>query len=374
MKRIGIAILVLVFFLGFSSQNAEAHQKVSNKVQLAILLDTSGSMEGLIEQAKTQLWKIVNELARSKKDGQPIDLTVALYEYGKDDIPQSENYLRMLVPLTNDLDKVSEELFKLTTNGGDEYCGEVIKAATNGLKWSESNDDLKIIYIAGNEEFTQGATDYKESCKNAITKGIIVNTIFCGDYDEGVQTSWKDGADLADGTYINIDHNAEVVHVDAPQDEELIELGRQLNETYIGYGSLGFEGEERQMEQDVNATNMGGGSMVERSISKAQFQYSNSSWDLVDAVKEEVVDIAELKDEELPEEMRGMSDDEKKEFVEELTKKRGALQEKINKLNEDRRKYVAEKLLEMGENNTLDQAIISSLKKQAQEKDFIFEK
>jgi hypothetical protein len=33
---------------------------------------------------------------------------------------------------------------------------------------------------------------------------------------------WKDGADLADGKYMNIDHNAEFVHIDAPQDAEII--------------------------------------------------------------------------------------------------------------------------------------------------------
>ena len=36
------------------------------------------------------------------------------------------------------------------------------------------------IFIAGNEPFTQGPVNYAESCKAAITKGIIVNTIHCG--------------------------------------------------------------------------------------------------------------------------------------------------------------------------------------------------
>src|SRR5213594_1781981 len=98
-------------------------------VQIAILLDTSGSMQGLIEQAKGQLWKIVNEFINAKQNGKRPELEVALYEYGKQTLSPATGWIRQIVPLTNDLDKISEELFKLTTNGGEEYCGWVIKDA-----------------------------------------------------------------------------------------------------------------------------------------------------------------------------------------------------------------------------------------------------
>ena len=89
--------------------------------------------------------------------------------------------------------------------------------------------------------------------QKAIRKGIIINTIYCGNYDEGVQTNWKDGADLADGSYINIDQNQEVVHIATPFDDELVQLGQKLNETYIAYGYAGDELKKRQEEQDANA-------------------------------------------------------------------------------------------------------------------------
>ncbi|MFC1852326.1 VWA domain-containing protein, partial [candidate division CSSED10-310 bacterium] len=168
------------------------------------LLDTSNSMDGLIDQAKTQLWKIVNELARAKRDGKSINLQVALYEYGKDGLPKGEGYLRMIAPLTVDLDRISDELFKLKTNGGSEFCGKVIQEAVSGLQWSKSSEELKLIFIAGNEPFTQGTVNYQTACRAAISKGIIVNTIFCGAFQQGVKTKWKDGADLADGKYMNI--------------------------------------------------------------------------------------------------------------------------------------------------------------------------
>src|SRR6187549_709353 len=53
------------------------------KIQVALLLDTSGSMDGLIDQAKSQLWRIVNELASAQRDGQTAQVEIALYEYGK---------------------------------------------------------------------------------------------------------------------------------------------------------------------------------------------------------------------------------------------------------------------------------------------------
>ena len=35
----------------------------SPEIKVALLLDTSNSMDGLIDQAKAQLWQIVNELS-----------------------------------------------------------------------------------------------------------------------------------------------------------------------------------------------------------------------------------------------------------------------------------------------------------------------
>ena len=342
------------------------------KVEMAILLDTSGSMEGLIEQAKSQLWQIVNEFALSKRDGESIELYLALYEYGKSSIPSSEGYIRMIVPLSRDLDKISEELFALKTNGGDEYCGQVIRSAVNGLQWSSDNNDLKVIFIAGNEPFTQGTVDYKTACENAIERSIIINTIFCGDHQEGIRTNWKDGADLADGKYMNIDHNQQVVHIDAPQDGEIIRLSAALNETYIAYGSTGAAYKTRQMEQDSNAQSLGGGVMAARTSSKASIQYKNEQWDLVDAEEEGAVDIEELAEDDLPDEMKGMNSEEKKAYVQEKATERKTIQEKINVLSAQRQKFVALERSKL-QDNTLDAVIIKAIREQAIKKNYTFE-
>ena len=346
--------------------------EVAPKIQIAILLDTSGSMDGLIDQARTQLWKIVNEFATVKQNGAVPDVEVALYEYGNDGLPAAEGYLRMVVPLTTDLDKLSEELFALTTNGGSEFCGHVIKSAVEGLQWSSSSNDYKAVFIAGNEEFTQGQAAYTESCKAAIEKGIVVNTIHCGDYQTGVDQKWLHGAQLADGSYMAINSTTPVVHISSPHDEEIIKLGEELNETYVPYGDKGEEGAARQTEQDSNANGGGQGADVNRALSKKNHTYKNDSWDLVDALKEEKVKLEDLKKEDLPEELREMSDEELKEHLEGVRKKREELTEKLNELEKKRNAYVAEKRREMSEEGeeTLDEAMIRAIREQAGKKDF----
>lgn len=344
-------------------------------VQIAILLDTSGSMEGLLEQAKSQLWRIVNEFAKAKQDGVTPEVQVALYEYGKSSLAAASGWVRRIQPLTTDLDKISEELFALRTNGGDEYCGWVIKDAVNDLAWSPEGNVYKAIFIAGNEPFTQGPVNYADSCKAAITKGIIVNTIHCGAETEGINTKWKDGADLADGKYLVIDQNRAIVSIEAPQDKEIAKLGVALNKTYLAYGVEGKLGAGRQVSQDAAVATLApaSGAVAQRAVAKASVNYRNSSWDLVDAVKDQKTDVAKLKTEELPAEMQKLNADERKAYVETKAKERAEMQTKINELNKDREKYVAARMKEISGTNTLDAVVISAVREQSAKRNFKFE-
>ncbi|MCP5105405.1 MAG: VWA domain-containing protein [bacterium] len=374
MRNLKILIILIVVISALVLPSAAKKSGPKPLIQMAILLDTSGSMEGLIEQAKTQLWKIVNEMALAKQRGVTPRLEVALYEYGKSSIPASEDYLRMIVPLSVDLDQISEELFKLRTNGGSEYCGTVIQSAVKGLNWSKSNGNLKVIFIAGNEPFTQGHVDYKVACKESISNGIIVNTIFCGNYNQGINTQWKNGADLADGKYINIDHNQKVAHISAPQDKEIVALGRKLNKTYVAYGKGGRSKKMRQAKQDNNAAGVSESVMVQRSVTKASKQYNNAAWDLLDAEKEGKVKVEEMDEAALPEEMKKMNKKERREYLDKKKKERQELQKKITKLRKERDKYVAEQRKTKAGKETLDEAIIRAIRTQAEKKKYKFEK
>ena len=367
-----VMFLVLTVSLSTLSFGVDVKGNDDNLIQLAILLDTSNSMDGLINQAKAQLWEIVNELTEAKRKGDPPKLNVALYEYGNNGLSAGENYIRMVAPLTDDLDLISEELFKLTTNGGHEYCGAVIDAAARELKWIKDDSALKLIFIAGNEPFTQGQINYADACEKAIAKGIIVNTIHCGSYNEGIKGSWNSGAALADGAYLNIDHNQKIAHIDAPQDAELIKLGAKLNDTYVYYGAMGAKNKMRQTAQDTNAKKLAPAVMASRAVTKSSVNYSNSSWDIIDGEEAGLVKVAEMIEEELPEELKGKTVDERKEYIQEKKQEREKIQKQIKKLNKEREEYLKEKRKENAKNKTLDSAVIKAIRKQAEKKDFVF--
>ena len=377
MKKIALIMMTLTMLLTCVASQAMARKPAKRPtIQLAILLDTSNSMDGLISQAKSQLWKIVNEFAKAKRKGERPRLEVALFEYGNDSLPASEGYIRQVSGFTTDLDKLSEDLFGLKTNGGSEYCGQVIDTATRTLSWSKSTDALKLIFIAGNEPFTQGKVNYRDAAKNAIENGIAINTIFCGAENQGVSGMWKDGAMLADGSFAFIDSNKTVAHITSPHDKEIARLGGELNKTYIAYGSEGKVKARRQSRQDTNAASVAQGASVQRAVSKSKKVYNNQSWDLVDAMESEGgMDLDNMAPAALPSEMKGMDSAEKKAYVAKKAKERKDIQKKISKLNKKREAYVTSKRKEMstGSDNTFDSAVIGAIHSAGKKKGFEFE-
>jgi hypothetical protein len=342
-------------------------------IKVALLLDTSNSMDGLIDQAKAQLWEIVNELSYAKCEEQSPDLKIALYEYGNDNLPSSEGYIRLVTPLTSDLDEISKDLFQLRTNGGTAFCGGVIHTSLKQLVWSKSTKDLQLIYIAGNEPFTQGRINYQTACQDAKEKGVIVNTIFCGNFNEGINTSWKHGADLTGGCYASIEQNRKTVYIQSPYDSRIVELNQQLNNTYIPYGSIGYEKKAMQVEQDDNASQYGAVNSVKRAVSKSSHVYKNTSWDLVDAAEAENFEIDKIKKSELPKEMQDMNAEEKKDYVKQKAKERERISKEIQELNAKRTEYVAQQTGSESNNESLDKAILISLKDQAKSRNFIID-
>ena len=321
------------------SPGAPSLETRPTRVQMAILLDTSSSMNGLIHQAKTQLWQVVNELATAKRGGRPVDFELAFYEYGKNTIPQREQYVRKILPLTTNLDEVSKQLHALGTApraGGDEWPGAAIRRAVRELAWSPSGDDLKIIFVAGNEAFSQGPVDYHVSCKEAITRGIIVNTVHCGDHATGISQGWKDGSRLADGSYTSIDQNRAVSQAAAPQDAEIRKLNTALNGTYVPFGARGRQGLELQSGQDRNAEEARDGSIVERARTKSSLLYRNATWDLVDALEQDKVDLEKLDREKLPPALQKLTTQERKAYLKGKAAERRKLKQRIQNLYDER--------------------------------------
>jgi hypothetical protein len=345
------------------------------RIQIAILLDTSSSMSGLINQTRDQLWQVVNEFSHATRDGIKPGLEVAVYEYGNNNLSRTQGYVRKVSGLTTELDQVSEALFSLKTNGGDEYCGYVIDSAVTELEWSHADNDIKAIFIAGNEPFTQGPVSFREAIARAKAKGITVNTIHAGNMKAGMESGWKEAALLAGGDYMSIDHNHRIVHIDAPQDKKLATLNKQLNQTYVPYGTDGKHKMQRQAAQDSRTEQISTGLLAKRAQSKASPLYNNSKWDLVDAMERGNIKLEQIEKEQLPEPMRTMSKDSQKAYIAGKTMERKQIQEEINKLSKERNKYVSEKRKEQVSAgvSTVDEALTSAIRKQGQNKKYEFE-
>ena len=374
-KIINSLALTSLFFLSFmfffpnqvNSTNKTSDNSEANTIRVALLLDTSNSMDGLISQAKSQLWSIVNTLAEAQVDDEKAKLQIALYEYGNDGLSSENGFIRRVMPFSSDLDLLSEKLFALKTNGGSEYCGYVIKKAMDELDWKSNEKDLKLIFIAGNEAFDQGKVSFREISSKAKRKGLVINPIFCGDFEEGIQTYWKEAALITGGEYMSIDQNKKTVYIESPYDNDILTLNQRLNNTYIPYGSKGSSYKERQETQDYNAFSLGKTNKVKRAVSKCKDVYNNASWDLVDACQEKEFSMDDIETETLPEELRSMSDEELKSYIDQKLKERLAIQEEIEALNVKREKYVGE--LQKTESN-LESAILKSIEKLAIDKGY----
>jgi len=340
-------------------------------IKVGLLLDTSNSMDGLIDQAKAQLWEIVNELSYAKCKNERPNLQIALYEYGNDKLKEKDGYVRKILGFTEDLDEVSKELFSLTTNGGSEYCGTVIQQSLEQLDWGNDADDLKMVFIAGNEPFDQGKINYKDAITNAKEKDVVVNTIFCGNFKQGANTYWKDGATLGYGQYTAIDHNKATQHIVSPYDDLILQLNIKLNGTYVPYGTQGREKVALQYEQDSNAAGYSKANAVSRTVSKGSHLYKNSSWDLVDAEEESDFSYSKLKKDKLPEELRDKSTEELKKYVSLKKEERNAIQEEIASLNKKRRDFIAEE--NKNKDNGLESAMITALRSQAKKKNYTWD-
>jgi len=340
-------------------------------VDVAILLDTSNSMDGLIGQAKTQLWTIVQQFAEAKKAGKTPLLRVSVMEYGNSGLPASEGYLRQVVPLTDNLDDVSEGLFGLTTNGGDEYCGQVINEALQRLDWNKQSNNYKVIFIAGNEPFTQGAVKYQDACRRAIEAGVVVNTIHCGDYEAGIQGQWQAGADLAEGEYFNINQDKVVRHIPCPQDKILIELNTRLNQTYLWFGS--DKTRKRNFENQVVQDNNSGAEMGLRCAVKASAAYRNVGRDLVDTLEADSDILAKVKKEELPQEMQAMTLEQRKKHLATTSARRTEIKKKIAEISKSREAHLAkarQQLATSDGDSTLGDVIVDTIRKQLKSRDF----
>jgi von Willebrand factor type A domain len=353
---------------------APAEPVQGRAIDLVICLDVSGSMDGLIESAKIQLWNVVNDLARIKPTP---NLRVGLYSYGATRFDAKKGWVNKEVDLTDDLDEVYKALNGLRTGGGDELVARVTKAALDEQKWSTEKGALKLVFVCGNEPVNQDKTvnlsDVAEQAKKA---GVLVNTVYCKWGHDQEIAPWAEFAASCKGKQVVIDQNraAKEVIVKTEFDDQIIKLGEELNKTYVAYGKDGVNKALNQLKQDQNAADLkpaapgaGAGAAIARAESKASELYKNAGWDLIDRMKEKDFDLKKLKDEDLPKELKELKPEEREAYLKKKATERDELKKKIADLSAQRAKKVAEEKAKQPKNEqekALDEALKSIIQEQ----------
>jgi hypothetical protein len=262
---------------------------------------------------------------------------------------------------------LSKNLFKLTTYGGSEYCGHVIHTSLDELKWDSASTSYKVIFIAGNEDFLQGNIKYTEACQQAKKKGVIVNTIYCGDRMQGIREHWNLGAECGNGSFTNINSDAAVDDIPTPYDSTLIVLSNKLNSTYVYYGSEGDEKSAVQYKMDAENAKLGQGVAAKRATVKGNRRlYDNSGWDLVDAYQKDSTVITKVDMKTLPDSLKNKTRAQLQLIVDNNNKQRGAIQQEIANTSVQRENYIAaERAKRAGKEATLETEVEKIIKEQA---------
>jgi von Willebrand factor type A domain len=355
-----------------SSTNKLAPKKpVQPKIQAAILLDVSGSMDGLIEQAKAQLWNMVSTMGKAKCSGDiSPQIEIALYEYGRSSNDIKAGYVKQLSGFTSDLDSLSKILFSLKTNGGDEYCGQVIQSALKELQWDAAAENYRVIFIAGNEDFLQGKVLYTTACNEAKNKGVIVNTIYCGDRMQGIREHWNLNSECGNGSFTNINQNDKIDDIPTPYDSLIITMNGTLNQTYMAYNSFGNKKMQEVVAVDAMNSSMSKSAGIKRTKVKGNSKiYNQASWDLIDLKEKDSNAITKLDRTTLPDSLQKKTNAELEKMVEEKRQQRSAAQKEIETLNAKRDAYIATEKIKNATNKnnaaTLESEVEKIIKEQA---------
>ena len=343
----------------------------AKRVDIVLCLDTSGSMDGLIDSAKRKLWAVVNDLA--KVEPTPI-LRVALYSYGNNSYDAARGWVRREVELTTDLDEVYKRInaLKTASPGSDEFVARVTRDALAELKWADDKDALRVLFVCGNEPVDQDKEVSLESvAATTKAKGVVINTIYCGPANHIEAAGWSAFATRCGGKFANIDQDraqAEVT-IKTPFDEEIQKLGTKINETYVWFGIKGEAGRVNQTAQDRAAAGVAGGVAVERSLTKAGRLYKNAECDLIDKMlADKEFDLKKLKDEDLPAELKKLKPAEREPYLKKKAGERAEIQKKVADLSSRRALYLTEERTKQPKSageKALDEALRSILREEA---------
>ena len=362
-------VFVLVFGLTASAfPEGDAGEKP--RVEVAFVLDTTGSMSGLIAGAKAKIWYIAEQIVRGKPTP---TVSMALVAYRD----KGDAYVTKVFDLTDNIDLVYDNLMDFKAQaGGDtpENVNQALHDAVHKLKWSDDPKTLRIIYLVGDSpphnEYKDVQT-YDKTAEEAIKKGIYINTILCGG-NQNTKKIWIQIADAAEGSFFAIDQSGGVKEIPTPFDIELAKLNRELTGTVVAYGSA----EERK--ETLRLGGLSDSYKPASAASKAGFAEKSGKVaggkDLVKDLDEEGTELDGIKEDELPDEMKKMTAEERKKYITEKQAKRKEISKKIRELSAKRNEYIKKELEKTEDAKSgFDYKVIEALKKKAEKKGIKYE-
>jgi len=346
------------------------------KIDVVFVLDTTGSMSGLIAAAKEKIWSIATSMASA----QPVpQIRIGLVAYRD----RGDAYVTRVVDLSSDLDTMYATLMQFAADGGGdgpESVNQALHDAVNGMAWSQDPNSYKVVFLVGDAAPHMDYQDdvkYPQTLALAAAKGIIVNTIQCGEEAETRQR-WQQIAAVGHGSYFSVDQAGSAVAITTPFDADLARLAAALDQTRLYYGTP--EEKARQLAK-VDATDKlhalaSPATQARRAAFNATAAgVTNAIGDseLVADVASGRVDIAAVEVDKLPAPMQTMSVEARKELVEKTAGKRADLQAQIKALADQRDDYAAKQIAAGGgAKDSLDDKIYSAVREQAKSTGMIY--
>jgi hypothetical protein len=202
------------------------------------------------------------------------------------------------------------------------------------------------------------------TCKRACEKGIIINTIQCGS-DPDCTKVWKDIAVKAEGSYAAIPQEGGVVAVATPFDKRLGEINRELARTTLVYGLGAMR--DAGVAKAEEAARLPESSAAERAGYFAKRGGKAASYDLLDRIKEGKMKLEDVKEKDLPDELKKLKTlPERKAYLDKLDKRRQVLSKEALALDRKRAVYIKKELAKKGKGkDSFDGNVLEMLRKQA---------
>lgn len=350
----------------------------TSTLEMVFVLDTTGSMGGLLDGAKQRIWGIVNEVMQTSS--RPA-VKVGLVAYRD----QGDQYVTQVLPLTEDLDKVYSTLMSYEAAGGGDERENVRRALSEGVKeagWSRAAPRLaQVIFLVGDappHDDYANETDTVVTARLAVEQGKVVNTIQCGSSSE-TKLVWQSIAQHGQGQYFAIPQDGGVQTIATPYDEKLSQLAAKLGSTFIAFGGgagaagdsyrAGLDDQAKKTESTF-AASAPVAAQAERSLNKAVNAQAYIG-DLLQSIENGSVKLEEVKDEDLPANLRQLTPAQRKTEIDKRLAERREIRSQIMELSKQRTDFISaeqKKRKDGAKANGFDLAVSSALKEQLAKK------